>query len=154
MELTYCTTRALVARWYWRSLRRNRRHQLHWLVCVTLAFVLGALRNAEHPVQSGLVFSAVIIAVLALGPQLLYKRQQRVLRVGADGLETTIGTKSGAFTWRDIARVERDGDCVIVTRHNFNAFIVPISAFPSAAACEEAIVQWQAWQQAAASRAA
>jgi hypothetical protein len=150
MELTYSTTRGLVARLYWRSLRRNRRHQVYWLFWVALAFVLGALRSAEHPVRSGLLLSTAFIAVLALVPQLLFKPQQRVLRVGPEGLATTIGTKSGAFTWRDIARVERVGDYVIVTRHNLNAFTIPVSAFPSVAASEEAITQWQAWQQGAA----
>jgi|SRR6185437_8302894 hypothetical protein len=153
MELTYSTTRGLLARWYWRSLRRNRRHQVHWLFWVALAFVLGALRNAQHPFRSGLLFSTAVIAALALAPQLLFKPQQRVLRVGPEGLATTIGAKSGAFTWRDIARVERNGDYVIVTRHNVNAFIIPVSAFPSVAASEEAITQWQEWQQAAAAQA-
>lgn len=87
-------------------------------------------------------------------PQLLFKLQQRVLRIGPEGLQTTIGTKSGAWSWREIARIEREADHVIITGRNLNAFIVPVSAFPSAAACENAVAQWQGWQRAAAGAAA
>jgi hypothetical protein len=92
-----------------------------------------------------------VIALLALVPQLLFKPQQRILRVGSEGLQTTIGKRSGKFTWRDIAR---EGNCVIVTARNLNAFIVPTSAFPNAVACDEAIAQWQEWHHAASVDAA
>lgn len=153
MELTYSTTRRLVARSYWRSLRRNRRHQGLWVCYAALAFAVGA-QGSAHPLRSGLVASVGVITVLALVPQLLFKPQTRVLRVGPEGLYTTIGRKSGERTWRDIARVERDGDHVIVTGRNLNAFIIPTNAFPSVAARDEAVAQWQAWQREAAVEAA
>ena len=153
MELTYSTTRALVARSYWRSLRRNRRHQGLWVCYAALAFVVGA-EGSAHPFRSGLAASVLVIAALALVPQLLFKPQTRVLHVGPKGLHTTIGRKSGERTWRDIASVERDGDHVIVTGRNLNAFIIPTNAFPSEAARDEAVAQWQTWQRAAAGNAA
>ena len=153
MELRYSTTRSLIARWYWRSLWHNRRHQAIWLVCVLMAFALGAGQRPDHPLLTGLIGSAVMIALLALGPLVLFKPQERVLRLGPDGIQTTIGTKSGEISWREVARVERDGDEVIVTGRNLNAFIVPVTAFASEAECREAVGQWQAWQRAAASAA-
>jgi hypothetical protein len=152
MELTYSTTRALVARTYWRSLRRNRRHQLFWLGWIALAFTLGALMSV-HPIRAGLLASVWLIAFMTLVPQLLFKPQQRILVVGPQGLQTRIGTKSGELTWREIARVEREADYVIVTGHNLNAFTIPASAFTSEAACSEAVAQWQMWQRAAATQA-
>jgi len=136
-----------VARWYWRSLRRNRRHQLLWLGLVILAFVLSASGKA-HPVRSGLLGSACAIVFLAAAPLVLFKPQERVLRVGPEGFQTTIGNRSGEVSWRDVASVERDGDQVIVTGKNLNAFIVPVSAFPDPAACTHTVAQWQEWLRA------
>ena len=144
IELTYSTSRALIARSYWRSLRRNRKHQLLWLAYAGVAFMLGA-QGSSHPLRTGLLCSIGVIAALALAPQVLFKPQTRVLRVHPDGLETAIGTKAGKVGWRDIAQIERQDDYVIVTGRNLNAFIVPVAAFPDARACNEAIAQWRAW---------
>jgi hypothetical protein len=116
------------------------------------AFLVGAWRS-EHPLQSGAIVSLATITALALTPQFLFKPQRRVLRVGPDGLRTTIGTKSGEFSWRDIARVERDGAYVVVTNRNLNAFIIPVAAFPTAASCESALAEWQVWLHAASAPA-
>ena len=148
MELRYSTTRALLAWWYWRSLRRNRRHQLFWIAWVVFAFALGAQQSA-HRIRSGLLASMGVIAFLAIMPQLFFKPQERVLDVGPEGLTTTIGAKTGELAWRDIARVEREGEYVVVTGRQLHAFLIPTSAFP-ASASDQAIEQWGAGQRTAA----
>lgn len=146
MELRYSTTRALVVRWYWRSLRRNRRHLLLWLGLVAFAFLLGAA-GSSHAFRGGVIGSVGMILFLAAAPLVMFKRQERVLRVGPEGIQTTIGTRSGEVRWRDVASVARDGDQVIITGRNLNAFIVPANVFSDPAACELAITQWQTWQR-------
>lgn len=151
MELTYITSRTLIAEAYWRSLRRRRRHQLAWLAWVVLPFIAGA---ATGSLRSGLVASVATVIFLALIPLLLFKPQQRVLRVGPTGIWTSIGTRTGERAWHDILTVEREAAHVIITGRNLNAFIIPVSAFPSLESCNTAVTQWQDWQRAAASRAA
>ena len=151
MELTYSTSRALVAEAYWRSLRRNPRHRLAWLAWVALAFTVGAVTRSP---RAGIVASAGMVGFLALAPQLLFKPQQRVLRLGPAGLWTSIGTKTGERSWAEIVSVEREADHIIITGRNLNAFIIPVSAFPNLEASHAALTQWQEWQRGAAPPAA
>lgn len=69
---------------------------------------------------------------MPLYPQLMFKPQTRVLEVSQDGVSTTIGRCSARRSWREIRSVSQDGDYVILSCHNGNAFIVPPRAFQSA----------------------
>jgi YcxB-like protein len=134
--IRYRSTRSDIWRAYW--FPRDRR----------------ALRLARVAVSAFLVFSGVAIlrdengafawsAVLAsflflfafvgspLYPLLRFKSDQRTLEIGPAGISTTIGRRSGQIAWRQVARIDSDGQRLYIVAKNGNSFVVPVDAFPS-----------------------
>ena len=148
MILSYSSSRSAVARWYWQSLRRNPRHLFSWLACLAAAFYIGWTRSGQS-VTTG--FSAVLgVAVfLALYPQLRFKPQTRTLELRPDSIFTSIGKREKTLLWRDIARIERDGDSLVITGRSGNAFIVPPSAFSNGHSIDSVYAQANEWHRAA-----
>lgn len=73
----------------------------------------------------------IVIAISALVPQLLFKRKERKLEVNRDGWSTTIGNKSGAKKWSDIASIQESEESIVIQGNNSNALIIPDRAFVS-----------------------
>lgn len=79
-------------------------------------------------VVGGLV---VCLLLFPLWPQIKYKRSIRTLTIGPEGIDTTIGSKSGKRVWSEVARIEDNGQEIVVTMLNMNAFVIPMRAFSS-----------------------
>ncbi len=139
IQLQYSITRGELASWYWRSIRRNRRHRRLWLLSVVgwavLAFIYCRWTIRTTPVSSlasAIVVGGLVACLLALYPQLRFRAQIRTLTVGPEGLSTTIAGRSEHYPWSKIAAVEDTGDRIVITNRNLNAFLVPARAFSSA----------------------
>jgi hypothetical protein len=153
MILTYSTTRSTLAKQYWRSLTRNRRHQLLWLVQIAIAFWIGRTWAGiffwADPGNWTLigVGTAVAVAVSLAGyPQLRFKPQVRTLELLPTGISGTLGTRSYAFKWSDVAKIEEENGSVIITFRNLNAFIVPPEALRGLSDAQTLATECRQWQ--------
>ena len=88
-------------------------------------FTLGFL---IENIVGGLV---LCLLLFSLWPQIKYKRSIRTLTINPEGIDTTIGSKSGKRKWSEIARIDDNGKEIVVTMLNMNAFIIPMRAFSS-----------------------
>jgi hypothetical protein len=148
MVLTYTSSRGTIARWYWRSLRRNPRHRLAWLGLLGWAFFLGSV-VAGGGVLGGFVGILLMAGVLAVYPQIMFKPQLRTLELLPDHIRTTIGSQNKTLTWSEVARVETDDGFLIITGRSGNAFVVPPTAFANGLDLETVLAQATAWHAAA-----
>jgi hypothetical protein len=150
MEFTlrYSSSRAEVMRLYGRHWRaRLWRSHLAMLVAATVG--VGAVLSVGHggplPWMIGALAGLVGIVTLAAVPLVAFKPQQRLLVVGANGLTTTIGSRSGALGWADIEAIDESADCIHIVRKNLNTFVVPRRAFDSDMRRDEFLRATQAW---------
>jgi hypothetical protein len=159
MILTYTSSRSTLAKWYWRSLRRSKRHQAFWLLWVSTAFVAGyfisSAAGAPQAVAGGFAVatSLVTISLLALYPQLRFKSQTRTLTLLRSGIDTAIAGREKHFPWSEVANITADEGFVIITFRNLNAFIVPPTAFASVAKQVECVDQCIEWHRSGEFRA-
>ncbi len=153
VEVRYRANRGDVWRHY-ASLWRRRLWALHalaiFMVTCTAVLVTSALRA---PVNQGVVagLGAGLLACLAMAlyPQLVFKPQERWLRVSDGGVDTTIGPITGHRDWSEITevRVQRGAICLEV--RGANAFIIPARAFASLAEHQRFLESATAWRHAA-----
>jgi hypothetical protein len=148
MVLTYTSSRGTIARWYWRSLRRNPRRWLAWLGLVAWAFFLGSV-VAGGGMLGGILGAVIMVAVLALYPQIMFKPQLRTLELLPHEIRTTIGPKSKTLAWTEVARIEVDEGFLVITGRTGNAFVVPPAAFANGIELETVLAQAKAWHSAA-----
>jgi hypothetical protein len=159
MILTYTSSRSTLAKWYWRSLRRSKRHRAFWLLWVSTAFVAGyfisSAGGASQAVAGGCAVAASLVSIglLALYPQLRFKSQTRTLTLLRSGIDTAIASREKHYFWSEVANITADGGFVIITFRNLSAFIVPPTAFASVAEQDECVVQCVEWHRAAEFRA-
>jgi hypothetical protein len=152
MILTYSTTRSTLAKWYWRSLARNRRHQLLWLAQIVTAFWIGrtwARIFGADPTNWTLIGfgTAVAVAVILAGyPQLQFKPQVRTLELLPTGVSTTIGTRSKVAKWSDVASIEEENGSVIITFRNLDALIVPPEAMRGLSDAQTLATECRQWR--------
>ena len=152
MILTYSSSRAILAKWYWRSITRHRRHQLFWLAWIALAFWMGrtwagiAGAEPDHRSLVGVAVAVGAAAFLAGYPQLRFKPQMRTLELLPTGISTSIGSRSKAYGWSDVATIEDDNGYVIFTFRNLNAFIVPPEALLGVSDSPTLISQCLEWR--------
>ena len=144
VTLRYRTTRAEIWAWYWREWRR--RFWIFWLLggVAVGGIVLG---DTHDPLlAAGAV--AALFAAFAAWPQLSFKRQDRTLVLGPDGIDTTIGAKHAIRPWREIGEVRETAMYVVLTvAATGNAFLIPYRAFRNDAerrAVLDAIAKWRA----------
>ena len=147
MILTYTSSRATIARWYWRSLRRNHRHGLAWLGILACAFFLGSV-VVDKGWRGGLLASAIMLTVLALYPQIMFKPQVRTLELLPHEIRTSIGAKTKIMAWREVAHLERDDGFLVITGHTGNAFVIPPSAFTDGLDIDTVLAQAKTWHAA------
>ena len=93
------------------------------------------------------IFLPLVIVVLALIPQLLFKSAERTLEIGPEGLSTQIGKTSGSRRWGDIATIQLEAGKIIITGKRGNAFIIPASAFPNNEAKQQFFNDIQQWHR-------
>jgi hypothetical protein len=120
------------------------------------AFLTGFLgahsagRSNPWSAVAGLAVSFCLAAFFAGYPQLKFKSQTRVLTLLPNELTTTIRGETKTYSWGDVATLEEDDGFLIIRLRNFNAFIVPPTAFRDGHERKELVEQCSAWRQAAA----
>ena len=160
MILTYSSSRASIATWYWRSLRRNPRHLISWLIIMAAAFLLARSVSSAVGMAPGRQVVVEVFAVigtalaLALYPQLRFKPQVRTLSLLPEGITTSLGAREETYSWRDVGRVTTEGGSVIITFRNLNAFIVPPQAFGGDTTPESVAAACEAWRRSGLARGA
>lgn len=133
ITVQYSSTRREISGFYWR-LWRKRLWKMHLAIfaCVVIfgSFAtFGRLPSNAFEAVAITVTALITVALLALFPMLMFKRQTRILRVDHDGIVTSIGRHNKSIVWADIANVEDNGEALVIQRRNLNAFIVPARAF-------------------------
>src|SRR5437588_1071185 len=136
MEITlqYTSTRGEVPHWYWRMWRK-RLWKIHAGVFAMVLFItIGRDGNWPphdyHVLMYGLLVASGIVLLLIYFPQLMFKSQLRTLTVNDEGIQTTIGRRSGKRKWPEIGSIEdTPEDIIIINRKTYNAFLVPTRAF-------------------------
>jgi hypothetical protein len=148
MTLTYTSSRATIALWYWRSLRRNHRHGLAWLGLLAWAYFVGSV-VVDGGWRGGLLGALVMLTVLALYPQIMFKPQLRTLELLPHEIRTSIGSKNKILAWSEVAHLEREDGFLIITGRTGNAFVIPPSAFTDGIDIDTVLAQAKAWHAAA-----
>jgi hypothetical protein len=151
MLVRYRVTRSQIWRsyWYvWRHIARIRIiHAAIFLAVLNIVVLLQADRNAALPERLAIAVIAglAVIAWFPLHPQLLFKPEERTLRIQPDGIWTTIGAKSGDIPWTAVDRIAVETDCVYIIGTSGNAFGIPTHAFDNDAQRMEFVERATAW---------
>ena len=145
ITLQYRTTRQAINAFYWRAWRR-RLWMFHAII-LTAGIGLTVWSWHEHKADlfSPLIFTLCAIVLMILYPQLNFKPQLRTLIIDADGIQTTIGKKSGVRSWAEIASIEEVKSAIVVTTRAMNAFIIPDSAFDSTDGRADTLMLMRRW---------
>jgi hypothetical protein len=164
-------TRSELWNWYWRAWFRPRGLWSYWLFVAVVFFGAQVLWDSftnSFALQNFMLPLLILLAMFAffvVFPQLSYKPRERVLKVGPEGIDTTIGTMSGKRKWEDISLVvERPcyfaltvaggsflGFCWLRTV-NGNAFVIPRRIFGSDSEYFEFARSVRQWHSARALR--
>ena len=136
MVVRYRPTRSDVWRAYWfprdrRALRLGRLAVSAFLVFAGVAILRDQSAGlAWRAIQASFLF---LFAVLGspLYPLLRFKSDERTLEIAPSGIATTIGRRSGQIAWRQVARIDSDGQRLYIIGKSGNSFVVPVDAFAS-----------------------
>ena len=140
MQIRYTATRDDVGA----MLRYNLRHSPRlWIVlgCVALfpaagnalGTVMSGRQVASGDVVPNLIFGAVLaVAFLAL-VRFRTKKDERVLSIAPEGIQTSIGKLSGAVDWKRIASVDETPEYIFISGKSGNGFAIPSRAFANGA---------------------
>ncbi len=138
----------------WREYWKTWRHRLWASQVLVAAWVGWALSNSPlHPpsiTSWGLAFVValpVIMLVIALVPQILFKSTERTVHVGPQGWSTEIGKVSGKRAWSEVASIEEWAGQVVITSASANALIIPARAFPDAASRRQFVKDIEQWHR-------
>jgi len=96
------------------------------------------IHGGAQVVAATLIGLAVVLGFVAY-PQLRFKPEERTLRIGAIGISTTIGNRSGDIAWTKVARITPTSGAVYIVGTGGNSFTVPERAFSSPAQRNEFI---------------
>jgi hypothetical protein len=158
--VSYAATRAEVWRGYWREWARTTGlWRLHVLIGLAVGFAVTDRGNLsdfspERFTAVSLGATAASVVLSSLWPQIRFKPQTRALTLDVEGFKTTIGSRTGERSWRDVRRVEdRDGNILIVGV-NGNAMIIPMRAFATEADRQHCLESVKAWHAAATANSA
>jgi hypothetical protein len=132
VQIEYVSQRKEVWDWYWHAWRRGlwKTHALMLVVIFTVSVAYGSGHFNFITEVTRCVLSAFTIVVLsAVFPQIMFKPRMRTISLDGDGLHTTIGSKSGMRSWRDVRSINEWRGHIVITSKSGNAFIVPPRAF-------------------------
>jgi hypothetical protein len=143
----YQSTRAEVWRAYVYAWRHSLLLKVSQLLLFAITFIAArswlqtaGIYGASQVVAAATISIAVILAIAAY-PQLRYKAEERTLAIGATGISTTIGHRSGDVPWTKIARITPTSEAVHVVGTSGNIFRVPDRAFSSPAQRDEFVAR-------------
>jgi len=106
MTLEYSSSRRMLWRWYWRSLRRRGPHRTVWLAWMVGMFLAGfslaylSGKSDSRAALTGLATSSCLAIFFAGYPQLTFKPQRRLLTLVPDELSTTIRGETKKYAWK------------------------------------------------------
>jgi hypothetical protein len=104
---------------------------------------------ASDDVVSSLIFGAVLaVAFLAL-VRFRTKKDERVLSIAPEGIQTSIGKLSGAIEWKRIASVDETPEYIFITGKSGNGFAIPSRAFANGAERAKFLGQMAEYRRAA-----
>ena len=151
MTIEYRSQRSEVAAAYWFTWRHSWRMRFVQLLMAVAVFLWASslLRSPERTFRSTVLpatlWTAVVLALLPLYPQLRFKSQLRRLTIDQDGIHTTIGTLRGDIPWRRVASIATVRDRTYVIGRNLNCFIIPERAFSGAEQRSEFVHSAETW---------
>ncbi len=159
MIIEYSSRRREVMAWYWRTwLNSPRLVRQRLIIFVSVAGLSFLARRTGTAVATSpsVVADAVralgsgcgALMLLAVFPLIMFKPQKRVLTTSPSGVDTTIGKMSGQLPWTNVASVRQDGDKIVISNVNGNAFVIPPRAFGHEASRQEFFAEALAWYKA------
>lgn len=136
MQIRYTATRQDVGALMQYNLRHSTRFRIT-LVC--LALFPAALNSllawssrgqvTSVDVVPGLIFGAIAALCVPALVRLRTKKDERVLSIAPEGIQTSIGKLSGAIGWKRIASVDETPEYIFITGRSGNGFAIPARAF-------------------------
>ena len=140
MQIRYTATRQDVGALMQHNLRHSPRF---WITLGCLALCPAALNSllalatrgqvTRADVVPGIIFGVIAALSLPVLVRLRTKKDERVLRISPEGIETSIGKLSGAIEWKRIASVDETPEYIFITGKSGNGFAIPSRAFADGA---------------------
>jgi len=140
----YRSSRKEVWNWYWKSWLRKL-WIFNVLIAASLTLVIAGQNGIGNMGVCFLVLFPITALLLAAGPQILFKRAERILRVTPAGWHTQIGKRVGSRSWSDVASIKDEDGNIIITGKNLNALIVPLRALPDPSFRHQFLEDVQDW---------
>jgi hypothetical protein len=155
MTIEYRSNRSEVAAAYWYTWRHSWRMRILQVVIAAAVFLWTSsfLRSPDRPFRSTVfpaaLWTAAVLALLPLYPQLRFKSQLRRLTIDENGIHTTIGALRGDIPWARVVSIATVRDRTYVIGTNLNCFIIPERAFSTAEQRIEFIRSAETWWRGA-----
>jgi hypothetical protein len=133
LSVVYALRRDEVWRWY-KVAWKHRLWPFHAFMLVMPIGLFLALRHDGdwlNAVVSGGIIGLIACVFMVVYPQIRYRPEERTLTVDDAGVRGVRGKSDYFVKWEKIARVEDDGDSLVISERKLNAFIVPHRAFAS-----------------------
>lgn len=82
---------------------------------------------------------------LAFGPQLRFKRGERVLTISPDGIHVALGSRSKQMRWKRVSEVSEWERHVRIASKSIHAFVIPFEAFASEGERSDFVARCRNW---------
>jgi hypothetical protein len=151
MLVRYRVTRSEIWHFYWYLWRHTAKirivHAAVFAGVVNIVVLLQADRSAALPERLAIavICGVAVIAWFPLHPQLLFKPEERAVKIQPEGIWTTVGAKSGHIPWTAVDRIVMETDYVYIIGTSGNAFGIPTHAFDSDAQRLEFVERAGTW---------
>jgi hypothetical protein len=114
---------------------RRRFWKIHLALALCIAVASSLLIRSKPDLLlmavSLVVIFPLIVVMLAAYPQIMFKGDEREIRIDEAGWTTTIGKKRGSSTWAEIAEIAEANGALVMHAASGNAMIVPSRAMPA-----------------------
>jgi len=140
MQIRYTATRQDVGALMQYNLRHSPRL---WIMLGAVALFPAVLNSllalssrgqvTSVDVVPGLIFGAIGALCVPAFVRLRTKKDERVLSIAPEGIQTSIGKLSGAVDWKRIASVDETPEYIFISGKSGNGFAIPSRAFANGA---------------------
>ena|ERR1051325_3121152 len=154
--IRYASSRSEVWRGYWRAWAKPQGlWRFHVAISAVLAASFAGVGLYPSFVLSSFVMAfavsmALCLLLMPLWPQIRFKSSTRTLTIDASGINSCIGKRSAFRKWSEVSTIVDNGEEIVVTGKNRNAFIIPRRAFQTQAARREFFRDAKAWHSQSA----
>jgi hypothetical protein len=131
-SVVYALRRDEIWHWY-KAAWKRRLWPFHAFLLIMPVGLFLALRHDGwlNAVVSGGIIGFLACVFMVAYPQIRFRPEQRTLTLEDSGIRGVRGKANYFVEWDKIARVEDDGDYLVITERRMNAFVVPNRAFAS-----------------------